>query len=266
MPIELTEVYDDHDADEPDTEPEPRPIWSAEQDWYLDHIETRWLTARAAQQRFGRPGSTFATDVSRDAFGLRSSRRKAWTTIQPVGDGRRYFAYEYPLWRVNVWSGLDPAPSDDEGAARDAAETVWLTPAQIEVKFGRDRTTFQRAVSRNVAGLREARRRGSATGGRAKRGQCYQYPLWRLEEWAGESDLTLATVPSIDEVKRLRSQMDAAASLLAREVGFSPPEVRTAAQIGDLAARIDPNTSKVLFLPPGPTRAWIERDSWKRTG
>jgi hypothetical protein len=256
MPLELTEEILDEEPDIP--EPTVPIVWDTGRDWYLDHTEEQWLTATQIHERFPRYRSAFGTDVSRDRFGLRSSRRRVWT--KPSGNGRRYKAYLYPRWRVHAWIDSDDAPLRDD---RDETEQQWLTAQQVQQEFGIDRTTFQHAVSRDRAGLCSSRRETTVNGSRTRREQVYQYPLWRVELWA-DVDRPTRPVPTPDEVKALRSQLDVAASLLAREVGFSTVEVRAAAQIGDLDAGLDPNTNTVLFLPPQSTNQWLHRDSWKR--
>lgn len=265
FPIELMEECPDDDP-EPE-EHQPVIVWDADRDWYLDTTEEQWLTAKQLGQRLPefRP-STFNLDVvHRNAFGLRTARRKTWKRPEAGADKRRYKVYEYPLWRIKAWAYMhreEPAPGE---TVYDLNETQWLTAAAVEAQFGVDRSTFQHAVSRDKAGLRGARRTTIIHGQRSWHGQVYEYPLWRLEMWAHVPVLT-RPLPTLDEVKRLRSQRDSAASLLAREVGFSPTEVRAAAAIGDLDAGIDPNTSKVLFLPPRATEQWLGRDGWRRTG
>lgn len=262
MPVELTEEVEEED---PDIHEWSAPVvWDTDRDWYLDHTEETWLTATEIHQRFPRYRSAFGTDVGRDRFGLRSARRRVWAT--PSGNGRRYKAYLYPRWRVQAWIDGDTRSwFDPSGIERDAVEQQWLTASQVQEEFGIDRTTFQHAVGRDRLGLCTARKQTTVNGSRHRREQIYQYPLWRVELWADVPQPT-RPIPSRDEVKRLRSQLDLAASLLAREVGFSTVEVRAAAEIGDLDAGVDPNTNKVLFLPPQSTDRWLHRDSWKRVG
>lgn len=266
FPIELTEECPAED-DEPELPvAQPVVVWDPDRDWYLDATEQQWLTAKEIQQRFpAYRSSTFGDDVvRRNAFGLRTARRKAWKSPAATSGGRRYKVYEYPLWRVKAWVDLDDELPSARASRRDRTETEWLSAAAVEARFGLDRTTFQHAVSRDAAGLRSARRRTTINASRSRREQVFQYPLWRVEMWADVAPTR--PIPSLDEVKRFRSERDSAASLLAREVGFSPREVRAAAAIGDLDAGIDPNTSKVLFLPPHSTSQWLQRDSWRRTG
>jgi hypothetical protein len=260
MPVELTEEVEEEGP--PISECTVPVVWDADRDWYLDHTEDQWLTATQIHERFPRYRSAFGTDVSHDRFGLRTARRRVWA--KPSGNGRRYKAYLYPRWRVQAWVDGE-SESVTLGGERDETEQQWLTAQQVQEEFGFDRTTFQHAVSRDRAGLCTARRQTTVNGSRPRREQVYQYPLWRIELWA---DVPAPTrpVPSRDEVKRLRSQLDVAASLLAREVGFSTVEVRAAAQIGDLDAGLDPNTNTVLFLPPQSTDRWLHRDSWKHVG
>lgn len=247
-------------------------VWSRDVDWYLDETETEWLTAKEVRQRFGRSGDHelgtrplcpsgrplsifgFDTDVTRDAFGLRSARRKHRSSSSNARP-RRYRVYEYPLELVEAWAGesISGAP-------------VWLSAAEVEAWSGRDRTTFQHAVAKGRAGLRTARRIREVEGSRVWSGEVYIYPRWRIAEWAGASSLTPATLPTASQIAQLRSGRDAAASLLARSVGFSEAEVRAAAGVGDLNATPDPNTGKLLFLPVRSTHEWMNREVWKRTG
>lgn len=260
MPVELTEEVEEEGPDIPECEVPV--VWDADRDWYLDHTEEHWLTATQIHEQFPKYRSAFATDVGRDRFGLRSARRRVWT--KPSGQGRRYKAYLYPRWRIEAWiDGEDQSVS--YSSERDETEQQWMTAQQVQQEFSIDRTTFQHAVSRDRAGLCTARRQTTVGGSRPRREQVYQYPLWRIELWADVPTPT-RPVPTQDQVKRLRSQLDVAASLLAREVGFSTVEVRAAAQIGDLDAGLDPNTNKVLFLPPQSTDRWLHRDSWKHIG
>ena len=260
MPVELTEEVEEEGPPIPErTVPV---VWDDDRDWYLDHTEEQWLTATQIHERFPRYRSAFGTDVSHNRFGLRSARRRVWA--KPSGNGRRYKAYLYPRWRVQAWVDGE-SDSVSLSAERDETEQQWLTAQQVQEEFGFDRTTFQHAVSRDRSGLSTARRQTTVNGSRPRREQVYQYPLWRIELWADVPNPT-RPVPTRDEVKRLRSQLDVAASLLAREVGFSTVEVRAAAQIGDLDAGLDPNTNTVLFLPPHSTDRWLHRDSWKHVG
>lgn len=262
MPVELTEECPDEEDIE---EVPPVVVWDHDRDWYLDHTETEWLTAKQIEERFPAYRSSTFTEsvVTRNAFGLGSARRRVWRQHRPKRD-RRYQVYEYPLWRVRAWvDRLKEAPARD-AAIRDRSESQWLTAADVEQRFNTDRTTFQHAVSRDKHGLQSARRAIVRAAKPSRREQVYQYPLWRVELWA--SAAPSRPLPSPEEVKRLRSELDVAASLLAREVGFSPSEVRAAAAIGDLDAGVDPNTSNVLFLSPRSTHQWLHRDGWRHTG
>lgn len=263
MPPELLE-------DEPDVEDQPCEtvppvvVWDTDRDWYLDHTEQQWLTTKEIGARFpSYRSSTFTENVvERDAFGLRTARRRVWHQ-QQNSRTRRIRVYEYPLWRVNAWAHRLQEASRREGVIRDKSESQWLTADDVAQRFGLDRTTFQHAVSRNHHGLQKTRRTVLRAIKTTRREQIYQYPLWRVELWAGTTPSR--ALPTPQEVKQLRGDLDVAASLLAREVGFSPSEVRAAAAIGDLDAQVDPNTSKVLFLAPRSTGQWLRRDSWRRT-
>lgn len=262
MAAELTEEYPEEDDDA--EEIVPVVVWDADRDWYLDHTETQWLTTKEIEDRFpAYRSSTFAETVARNVFGLGTARRRVWRQYQPRRS-RHYQVYEYPLWRVEAWVCRHPELTGPDADARDRAESQWVTAADVEQQFNLDRTTFQHAVSRNEHHLHATRRAAVRAQTPSRREQVYQYPLWRVELWAGAPGSR--TLPTLEEVKQLRSELDSAASLLAREVGFSTSEVRAAAAVGDLDAKIDPNTNKVLFLPPQATRRWLQRDGWRQTG
>lgn len=218
-----------------------------------DADETEWLTPQEVAERFGRDRSTFQHAVARNVAGLLTARRR----------GRYYDSYEYPLWRVQRWfdgGQGQPTPtvvfSPEHDWYLDQIETQWLDVNDVLPRTGCKYATFMRAVSANLFGLRQARRR-------PQRQRAYRYPAWRIEQWEGTSALSAFTLPSLEEIRSYRAAQDAAASALALEVGFSPGEVSVAAATGDLPVQRDGNSGKILFMPPRQAQRWIGRDSWR---
>lgn len=147
----------------------------------------------------------------------------------------------------------------------DHTETVWLTGPEVgeHPDIVLDRTTFQHAVRRNEFGLRQSRRETVRYGGKAgrQRYRTFQYPKWRIWQWAGLP--AERPLPGPDEIQQLRTNLDAAASALAREVGFTAADIHRAVAAYDLKATIDPNSGKLLFISPAASDSWINRDAWK---
>lgn len=147
----------------------------------------------------------------------------------------------------------------------DQTETLWLTGPEVgahpDIRL--HRTTFQHAVRRNEFGLLQSRIGTVRYGGRLGRKPypTYQYPAWRIWQWAGLA--ALRPLPSRSEVQQLRARLDAAASALARQVGFSADDIHRAVAADDLDAQIDPNSGKLLFMSPEATGAWVNRSAWK---
>jgi len=83
--------------------------------------------------------------------------------------------------------------SPEFDAARDAAETEWLTTQEFadDLRFGggRDRSGLQHAVDANRCGLRQSRRSDivqvPCRGGYTRPCTTYRYALWRIEELVG---------------------------------------------------------------------------------
>lgn len=147
----------------------------------------------------------------------------------------------------------------------DQTETLWLTGPEVGTHpdIPLDRTTFQHAVRRNEFGLRQSRIETVRYGGQSgrKRYPTFRYPAWRIWQWAGLA--ALRPLPSRSEVQQLRTSIDAAASALALQVGFSAADIHRAVAADDLNAQIDPNSGKLLFMSPETVGTWANRDAWK---
>jgi hypothetical protein len=250
----------------PGPEPDPDELESAAQDEAdADEAETVWLTAREVAEGYAVEPSTFKHAVLRNAAGLMEARRVG----QRRNTHRRrpdhaYEVYEYPQWRINQWFQGEPGTplaatvfGTEQDWYLDQVETDWLKVTDILERTEGKYTTFMRAVSRNQFGLWQSRYRP-----RHARG--YVYPAWRVDMWCGKSQLHIGTLPSLAEIRRYRASQDAAASALARKIGFSPAEVSAAAAIGDLPAGRDPNTGNLLFMAPRQVNTWLDRDSWQQ--
>lgn len=249
----------------PGPEPDIDELESAEQTEHdADDAETVWLTAREVAEQFTLEPSTFKHAVRRNAAGLLAARRLGRRSGHSRRPGHSYEVYEYPLHRVQKWLEGQPGTplavtvfGAEQDWYLDQVEREWLKVADILERTGCKYTTFNRAMACNKFGLWQARYRP-----RYSRG--YIYPRWRVDLWAGQSQLHIGNLPSLAEIRRYRATQDAAATMLAREIGFSPAEVSAAAAIGDLPAQRDPNTGNLLFMAPRQVNAWLERDSWQQ--
>jgi hypothetical protein len=250
----------------PGTELETDEMESVEQiDRDADESETVWLTAREVAEGYAIEPSTFKHAVLRNAAGLMEARRlgqrRGTHSRRP---GHRYEVYEYPQWRINQWFQGEPGTpvavtvfGPEQDWYLDQIETDWLKVNDVLERTGAKRGTFTRVVACNEFGLWQARYR-------PRRSRSYRYPGWRIDLWAGRSQLHIGNLPALAEIRRYRASQDAAASALAREIGFSPAEVSAAAAIGDLPAGRDPNTGNLLFMAPRQVNAWLDRDSWQQ--
>lgn len=239
---------------------------SADQtDREADESETVWLTVREIAEGYGIEPSTFKHAVLRNAAGLLKARRLGQRRgTHRRRPGRRYDVYEYPQWRVNEWFQGEPGTpvavtvfGTEQDWYLDQIETEWLKVTDIVERTGCTRGTFTRAMACNKFGLWQSRYRPWHERG-------YVYPAWRADLWAGRSQLHIGTLPSLAEVRRYRASQDAAATAVARQIGFSPAEVSAAAALGDLPAQSDPNTGNLLFMAPHQVNRWLDRDSWQR--
>lgn len=230
-----------------------------------DEAETVWLTAREVAEQFNIEPSTFKHAVLRNAAGLmearRLGRRRGTHSRRPA---QTYDVYEYPLHRIEQWFEGEPGTpvavtvfGAEQDWYLDQIETDWLKVNDVLERIGCKRGTFTRAVACNEFGLWQSRHR-------PRHSRAYRYPAWRIDSWARRSPLHIGTLPSLAEIRRYRASQDAAASALAREIGFSPAEVAAAAAIGDLPAGRDPNTGNLLFMAPRQVNQWLDRDSWQQ--
>lgn len=232
-----------------------------------DEAETVWLTAREVAEGFNIEPSTFKHAVLRNAAGLMEARRLGQRrgTHSRRRPGLVYDVYEYPLRRINQWFQREEPGTPlavtvfgtEQDWYLDQVETAWLTVNDVLERTGAKRGTFTRVVACNEFGLWQSRYRP-----RKSRG--YRYAAWRIDLWAGRSQLHIGNLPPLAEIRRYRATQDAAASALARQIGFSPAEVSAAAAIGDLPAGRDPNTGNLLFMAPQQVNAWLDRDSWQQ--